>query len=433
MKKRLSRIIVIALAMLICASSALAVQYLPQQGQGQQAAKAGGVPAEAASSGSAEAGTVSAGKEIQEPEKTAQMTAETVEENDAEENDTAVIDAGEENTVEENDAVATKAGEGNENEEPAQELVSAAAKADKPSELMAAETETTEKSTPSVPYRLSEGVRYSFLSTIAVKSTGETAARNIRLQVPLVTDDSPYFEILQESFPLEPEEINIVDGTRIGLFRLGNLEPGEEFRLQIRTVVKTFKIDFFADYVPGEKGVIAAYLNPAAGIESTDMQIVSIAEQLTANHASDWDKAYSIVKWVAASLNYSDSAANRNQGALAALQSGSGVCEDYAKLSVALARAAGIPSRVVYGYTDSGSSWPSNAAFPLRGYRHAWAEFYLAGRGWVPADPTRSNSSRLYFGTFPHNRYIVQNYSNASMKGTFSGGNISVSWEDSVE
>ena len=131
MKKRLSRIIVIALAMLICASSALAVQYLPQQGQGQQAAKAGGVLAEAASSGSTEAGTVSAGKEIQEPEKTAQMTAETVEEND-----TAVIDAGEENTVEENDAVATKAGEGNENEEPAQELVSTAAKPDKPSELM---------------------------------------------------------------------------------------------------------------------------------------------------------------------------------------------------------------------------------------------------------------------------------------------------------
>ena len=65
-----------------------------------------------------------------------------------------------------------------------------------------------------------------------------------------------------------------------------------------------------------------------------------------------------------------------------------GFCEHYAAAFVVLMRAAGIPARVVTGYQGG-------EANPLDGYlvvrqsdAHAWAEVWLAGRGWVRVDPT---------------------------------------------
>ena len=139
--------------------------------------------------------------------KTAQMTAETVKKIDTAvidaekstvENDTAVIDAGEENTVEENDAVATKAGKEMRMRSRAQGCFHRSKTGQ--AGAYGSGDGNNRKSTPSVPYRLGEGVRYSFLATIAVKSTGETAARNIRLQVPLVTDDSPTLKFCRKAF-----------------------------------------------------------------------------------------------------------------------------------------------------------------------------------------------------------------------------------------
>ncbi|MEK6905784.1 MAG: transglutaminase-like domain-containing protein, partial [Nanoarchaeota archaeon] len=64
-------------------------------------------------------------------------------------------------------------------------------------------------------------------------------------------------------------------------------------------------------------------------------------------------------------------------GALLTLQTKSGICDDYAKLFVALARAAGIPSRYVTLYVQREKVEP-----------HASAEIYLPPYGWIPLDPT---------------------------------------------
>lgn len=65
-----------------------------------------------------------------------------------------------------------------------------------------------------------------------------------------------------------------------------------------------------------------------------------------------------------------------------------GFCEHYAAAFVVLMRGAGIPARVVGGYQGGERN-------PLDGYlvvrqsdAHAWAEVWLAGRGWVRVDPT---------------------------------------------
>ncbi|MDE0387750.1 MAG: transglutaminase family protein [Rhodospirillales bacterium] len=67
------------------------------------------------------------------------------------------------------------------------------------------------------------------------------------------------------------------------------------------------------------------------------------------------------------------------------LETGSGVCQDYTHVMIAIARSWGIPSRYVSGYLHRegapGEQTPEGAS-------HAWAEFLLPDLGWFGIDPT---------------------------------------------
>ncbi|HTJ17466.1 MAG TPA: DUF3488 and transglutaminase-like domain-containing protein [Steroidobacteraceae bacterium] len=65
-----------------------------------------------------------------------------------------------------------------------------------------------------------------------------------------------------------------------------------------------------------------------------------------------------------------------------------GFCEHFASAFTMLARAAGIPARVVTGY-QGGEFNPLNGYVLIRqSEAHAWSEVWLEGRGWVRVDPT---------------------------------------------
>jgi transglutaminase-like putative cysteine protease len=65
-----------------------------------------------------------------------------------------------------------------------------------------------------------------------------------------------------------------------------------------------------------------------------------------------------------------------------------GFCEHYAGAFVFLMRAAGVPARVVTGY-QGGELNPIDGYVTVRqSDAHAWAEVWLAGRGWLRIDPT---------------------------------------------
>ncbi len=69
-------------------------------------------------------------------------------------------------------------------------------------------------------------------------------------------------------------------------------------------------------------------------------------------------------------------------------QSRAGFCEHYASAFVVLMRAAGVPARVVTGY-QGGEANPVDGFVTVRqSDAHAWAEVWLAGRGWLRVDPT---------------------------------------------
>ncbi len=62
-----------------------------------------------------------------------------------------------------------------------------------------------------------------------------------------------------------------------------------------------------------------------------------------------------------------------------------GVCQDYAHVMIAIARAWGIPTRYVSGYLCTTGQRYEQAASDAT---HAWVECLLPGRGWVGFDPT---------------------------------------------
>ncbi len=68
------------------------------------------------------------------------------------------------------------------------------------------------------------------------------------------------------------------------------------------------------------------------------------------------------------------------------LESGRGVCQDYAHVMIAVARSWGVPSRYVSGYVHakSGSQAMESAT-------HAWVECWLPGLGWTGFDPTNQS------------------------------------------
>ncbi len=120
-------------------------------------------------------------------------------------------------------------------------------------------------------------------------------------------------------------------------------------------------------------------LLPSQGIESTHPSIVEKAKELTEGITSEREKARAIYAFVAEHVAYDvekyeteNSLTRLYDSALAALESGEGVCQDYAYLAIALLRAIGMEAHYVTGQA---------------GELHAWVEVKVDGE-WIEMDPT---------------------------------------------
>jgi transglutaminase-like putative cysteine protease len=65
-----------------------------------------------------------------------------------------------------------------------------------------------------------------------------------------------------------------------------------------------------------------------------------------------------------------------------------GYCDYYATSMVVLARAAGIPARMVVGYSSGKYDVDLEAYIVTEDQAHSWAEIYFPGYGWVEFEPT---------------------------------------------
>ncbi|HEV3363609.1 MAG TPA: transglutaminase family protein [Acidimicrobiia bacterium] len=92
----------------------------------------------------------------------------------------------------------------------------------------------------------------------------------------------------------------------------------------------------------------------------------------------------SISRFVRGHLKYTPGITEVSSSAVEALQHQAGVCQDYAHLSIALLRAAGVPTRYVSGYLHTNKD--ARPGDTVSGESHAWVEAWLGD--WWPFDPT---------------------------------------------
>lgn len=121
---------------------------------------------------------------------------------------------------------------------------------------------------------------------------------------------------------------------------------------------------------------VEAYLGSDMFVQTAHPRIREAAAEIAGSAGTDWEKAVRINDWLYEHI------AKRNvlsvPSALTVLEAKEGDCNEHAVLFAALARAAGVPTRIAIGLAWS----PTMKAF---GY-HAWPEVYT-GR-WIAMDPT---------------------------------------------
>lgn len=104
--------------------------------------------------------------------------------------------------------------------------------------------------------------------------------------------------------------------------------------------------------------------------------------------------ALAIHRFVGGHLRYQAGSTTVGVSVDEVLRSGVGVCQDYAHLTVAMCRAAGIPARYVSGYlfTSSDAVGDDAEGDTVVVETHAWVEVAIPGWGWLALDPTNGHS-----------------------------------------
>ena len=126
---------------------------------------------------------------------------------------------------------------------------------------------------------------------------------------------------------------------------------------------------------PGAPDDLATYLQPNEITQSDSEEISALAADIIGDEADAWTAAKLLLDWVHDNLK-SVKSDPRPVSALEVLEQGSGDCSEHAVLLAALAKAAGIPPRIVIGLVYL------NGAYCY----HEWNELYVGE--WVEMDPS---------------------------------------------
>lgn len=165
------------------------------------------------------------------------------------------------------------------------------------------------------------------------------------------------------------------------VLEIDSISPGETEEFEVKVLYQASIYDpSLPESKAGSLSEISSkfdpYLKSLEYWQADHSIIQEAAEDAVGDETNSYLVAKSIIDFVTDRLSYEIQAGRL--GALQAYLKRKGDCSEYTDLSIALARASGLPARASYGwgYQDN----------ELVG--HAWPEFYFPGVGWQPADPT---------------------------------------------
>lgn len=207
----------------------------------------------------------------------------------------------------------------------------------------------------------------------------------IKLAV-ILPSDGPYQEISDISYDWDGSAELIDYGTAQVLRISGDVEDSVSIKVKYTAKMKTGRIIW-------DEKISENHIQAENDIESTNSLIINKANSITDGKSTkDVREIYNFVnahiKWPTGDrISYGEV----KQSALTALETGEGVCGEFANLMTALCRAKEIPAKSVSGLNipflpmSKKSNWSHQAG------AHAWVEFYSDGK-WHFADPSRGRS-----------------------------------------
>ena len=251
--------------------------------------------------------------------------------------------------------------------------------------------------------------QYSVHQQLSLVNEGDGKPEKQNLWVALIRDILPYQKVLSQK--ISPNSYTLVTdeyGNQYAEFDFSNHPPGTTITVDIEYRVAVNELDYDLSTCEGELPDV--FTQPELHIESANPQILSLSNDLSKGKKTACEQVRAFYDYAGDTLIYTY---NQNDwGAQATLGKMGADCTEYADLTIALSRAAGIPARYYEGLL-----YLEKQTADLAKTEHAWLDVYLPGSGWVAVDPTlgRALANRdTYFAHYTPNHIIVTTGRNPS-------------------
>lgn len=251
----------------------------------------------------------------------------------------------------------------------------------------AADAGSAEKTTKTVKVDTSKnetGKVTSGTVTTQIDMSGYEDGKDVRVWIP-VAQDGDYQTVKDVDFDApkatEAKLTKDAEGNKM-LY----IEWGKDVAAADRTATLSFhakRSEVRVESVEDDGSELPSDVKPylkGSKLVPVNEQVKKAAKEITEGKKGSAEKARAIYDWVIANMNRDESVKGCGTGDVCALLSSkSGKCTDINSVFVGLCRAAGIPAREMFGIRMNDADITKN--------QHCWAEFYVSGTGWVPADP----------------------------------------------
>ncbi|WP_396600927.1 transglutaminase N-terminal domain-containing protein [Algibacter sp. R77976] len=136
-------------------------------------------------------------------------------------------------------------------------------------------------------------------------------------------------------------------------------------------------------------------------IANISSEIRAYAEESFKPNRSIFEAAYELMERIFNDFEFNPNVTNVATPIHEVIIEKKGVCQDFAQIAIACARAVGLPARYVSGYIET---LPPPGKEKLIGTdaSHAWFSIYIPTFGWVDFDPTNNQ--------IPKNQHIIVAY-----------------------